>query len=144
MDVFQAKLERKGADIGLLLLRVTLGLAMLLAHGIGKWHKLFGADEIQFRDPFGIGAVSSLSLAVFAEVICALFLIFGLLTRWSLIPLIITMLVAVFSVHINDDFGTMEKAIIYGIGFLTLFLTGPGAYSFDAFLNKKGNFSKIK
>lgn len=121
---------------GLLLLRVFLGLALLLGHGLGKWSKLFGSDEIQFADPFGVGAVPSLALAVFAEVICALLLALGLLTRWSLIPLIITMLVAIFAVHISDGFGGMEKALLYGVGFIALLLTGPGKFSVDALLRK--------
>jgi putative oxidoreductase len=124
-------------DLGLLVLRVFLGLALLLGHGLGKWGTLIGGGEIQFADPFGIGALPSLALAVFAEVICAILLILGLLTRWALIPLIITMLVAVFIVHISDGFGTMEKALLYGVGFITLALTGPGKYSIDTILKRK-------
>lgn len=137
MDIFQSKLANKGTDIGLLILRITLGLTMLIAHGAGKWEKLFGGGDIQFRDPIGIGMVPSLSLAVFAEVICTALLVVGLLTRYALIPLIITMAVAIFAVHLRDDFGTMEKAVVYGIGYLALFLTGPGAYSMDAFIHRK-------
>lgn len=123
-------------DSGLLLLRLFLGLAMFLGHGFGKWEKLFAGGEIKFADPFEIGALPSLVMAVFAEVICALLLALGLLTRAVLIPLIITMLVAIFLVHISEGFGGMEKALLYGIGFLTLMLTGPGKYSFDRFLRK--------
>lgn len=123
-------------DSGLLLLRLFLGLALLFGHGLGKWATLFGGEDIKFADPFGIGAVPSLAMAVFAEVICALLLAIGLLTRLSLIPLIITMLVAVCSVHLSDGFSGMEKALLYGVGYVALFLTGPGKYSVDAFLNK--------
>lgn len=123
-------------DVGLLLLRLFLGLAMFLGHGLGKWEKLFAGGEIKFADPFGIGPLPSLAMAVFAEVICALLLVLGLLTRGVLIPLIITMLVAIFVVHISDGFGGMEKALLYGVGFVTLMLTGPGKYSFDGFLIK--------
>lgn len=126
-------------DVGLMLLRIFLGATMLLQHGIGKWETLFSRNEIKFADPFGIGATPSLVLAVFAEVICAILLILGYLTRGALIPLIITMFVAVFVIHISDDFGKMEKGLLYGVGFLTLFLTGPGKYSVDKFLQFKKN-----
>lgn len=124
-------------DLGLLLLRVFLGLAMCFGHGIGKWNTLFSGEEIQFADPFGIGATPSLVMAVFAEVICAILLALGLFTRWALLPLIITMLIAAFVVHISDGFGVMEKALLYGICYMALCFTGPGKYSVDAFFKSK-------
>lgn len=129
-------------DSGLLILRLFLGLTMLFAHGIGKWARLFGGGDIQFSDPFGVGDTTSLAMAVFAEVICSLLLALGLLTRWALIPLITTMFVAAFIVHINDDFGIMERALLYGVGYVTLFLTGPGKYSIDYYLRNKGTVAK--
>lgn len=124
-------------DLGLLILRLFLGLTMLIAHGIGKWGRLFGGGEIQFSDPFGVGDTASLAMAVFAEVICSLLLALGLLTRWALLPLIITMAVAAFIIHIADDFGIMERALLYGVGYVTLFHTGPGKYSIDYFLKNR-------
>lgn len=126
----------KTTDAGLFILRMFLGGAMFFGHGVGKWQRLFSDAEIQFSDPFGIGAVPSLIMAVFAEVICSLLVMFGLLTRWALVPLVITMLVAIFYEHISDDFRIMEKAILYGAGFVTLFFTGPGRYSLDYLLKK--------
>ena len=123
-------------DIGLACIRIFTGLGMLFGHGLGKWTKLFGDESIQFADPFGLGPSMTLALVVFAEVICALFVALGLLTRWALIPLIITMAMAAFNVHINDGFGGMEKALLYGITFLALFFTGPGKYSVDYLMAK--------
>ncbi len=110
---------------------------MFFAHGIGKWGRLFGGGEIQFRDPLGVGETTSLALAVFAEVICSLLLAFGLLTRWALVPLIITMAVAAFIVHASDGFRGMEMALLFGVSYLTLFLTGPGKYSMDSLLGNR-------
>lgn len=124
-------------DLGLLVLRMFLGLTMLFAHGVGKWGRLFSGGEIQFRDPLGVGDTTSLALAVFAEVFCSVLLALGLMTRWALIPLIITMLVATFIVHSADPFGVMEKAMLYGVGYITIFLTGPGKYSVDYYLKNK-------
>lgn len=124
-------------DFGLLILRLFLGLAMLFAHGLGKWERLFGEEVIQFADPFGIGAIPSLALTVIAEVICSILLVLGLLTRWALLPLIITMFVAAFVVHGSDGFGGMEKALLFGVSYLTLFFTGSGKYSLDYVLKSK-------
>ena len=126
-----------GVDISALILRLTLGLSMVIGHGWGKWGKLFGDDPIKFADPLGVGPEISLGLAVFAEVICSALLTIGLVTRWSLVPLIITMATALFIIHGADDFSGKEKALIYLMGYLALFFTGPGKFSVDAFLHKK-------
>ena len=71
-----------------------------------------------------------------AEVVAAILLILGLGTRFVLIPLIITMLVAFFIVHADDPFSKKELALLYLIPFISLFLTGPGKYSLDALIFK--------
>ncbi|MEM8523474.1 MAG: DoxX family protein [Bacteroidota bacterium] len=123
-------------DIGLLLLRITFGSLMLINHGWGKMMNLFGDDPIKFADPIGIGETASLTLAVFAEVLCAALIAVGFLTRWATIPLIITMLVAIFIVHISDPFKKMEMAILYLIPYVVIWINGAGKYSIDALLKK--------
>ncbi|MFV8336033.1 DoxX family protein [Flavobacterium sp. RSP29] len=122
-------------DWASLILRLTLGLLML-SHGIPKLMKLLNGT-MEFGDPIGIGAPASLTLTVFAEVVCSLFIVIGLWTRLALIPLIITMAVAVFIVHINDDLGTMEAGLMYLLCYCALFLLGSGTYSMDAVLKRK-------
>lgn len=126
-----------GKDIALLMLRLAFGLSMLFGHGLGKWERLFGEGPVKFADPFGLGAEFSLVLAVFAEVLCAVFISIGLFTRASLIPLIITMATAVFIIHGDDDFSGKEKALLYLMAYLALFFTGPGKLSLDNLFGKK-------
>jgi putative oxidoreductase len=120
-----------GFDLSLFLLRITFGGFMLINHGIGKMNKLFAGGEISFPDPFGIGSEASLGLAVFSEVVCAALLVLGLFTRLALIPLLITMLVAVFVIHIGDGLKDMEAAILYLIAYSIIFINGAGKYSID-------------
>jgi putative oxidoreductase len=120
-----------GFDLSLLLLRITFGGFMLINHGIGKMDKLMAGGEIKFADPIGVGMKNSLILAVFAEVICAGLFVLGLFTRLALIPLIITMLVAAFIMHIGDGLKDMEAAILYLIAYLVVFINGAGKYSLD-------------
>lgn len=126
----------RNIDIALLLLRITFGAAMIIGHGWGKLQRLFGAEEITFADPFGLGPVVSLVLVVFAEVLCSVLIILGLFTRWATIPLIITMLTAFFMVHFDDPFNRQEKAILYVITYICLLLTGAGYYSLDRLIRK--------
>jgi putative oxidoreductase len=121
-------------DWASLILRLTFGLLML-SHGIPKLMK-FMDGTMEFGDPIGIGVPASLALTIFAEVFCAVLTIIGLWTRLALIPLIITMAVAVFIVHINDDLGTMELALQYLLSYCALFLLGSGRFSIDAILKR--------
>ncbi|HKK77342.1 MAG TPA: DoxX family protein [Saprospiraceae bacterium] len=124
-------------DLALLILRLTFGIFMIYGHGWGKIFRLFGDEPIRFADPFGLGPVASLALATFAEVVCAVLVALGLLTRWALIPLIITMFVATFIAHGDDPFGKMEKPFMYFLTYIALFLAGPGKYSLDALIAGK-------
>ena len=124
-------------DLLLLLLRITFGGLMFLNHGLGKFGRLTGGEEIKFFDFMGLGPEISLSLVVFAEVACALLIVFGLFTRLATIPLIFTMLVAVFMIHWNDPFKDKEMAILYLIPFIILFLKGAGKFSLDGILESE-------
>ena len=136
MNLLRLELPPRFVDYGLLVLRLAFGFSMIYGHGWGKLTRLFGSEEIQFADPFGLGPAVSLSLAVFAEFFCSLLLMAGLFTRAALLPLIFTMATAFFTVHLNDEFGQQEKAILYGFAFVSLFLTGPGRLSMDASMQK--------
>ena len=117
-----------------LLLRLVFSFTMLNNHGLGKLAKLMSDDPIKFADPLGMGESMSLYLTVFAEVICSAMLFVGLFSRAVVVPLVITMLVAIFVVHISDPFQKMELAIIYSTAYLAIFILGPGKFSLDHIL----------
>ena len=117
-------------DLGLLALRLSAGGMMAYSHGWGKLQKLMSGD-MGFADPIGVGEEVSLVLTVFAEFFCGMLVALGLFTRAALIPLIITMWVAVFIIHADDPFGKQEFGLLYLIPYLALYFTGPGKYSVD-------------
>lgn len=127
--------ERWGS-YGLLLLRVGAGGLMAGAHGLDKL-LTFTEKAASFGDPLGVGSTASLALAVFAEFFCAIAVALGLFTRFAAVPLVITMGVAAFIVHADDPFSKKELALLYGIPFLALVLTGPGDYSLDRLLRRR-------
>jgi putative oxidoreductase len=116
-------------NFALLVLRVGVS-AMMLTHGIPKIERLFNSP-VEFPDPLGIGALWSLLLALLGEVVAPILIIIGLKSRYASIIALITMLVAAFVVHANDSFGQKEKALLYALGFLVVFLAGPGKFSID-------------
>lgn len=118
------------ANLSVLFLRVGIGLLMIAGHGYPKLQKYLGGDT-SFGDPIGVGQETSLLLAIFAEFGCSILVILGLFTRAALIPLIITMLVALFIIHAADPLGKQELPLLFVFVFLTVFVTGPGKYSAD-------------
>jgi putative oxidoreductase len=137
-------------SIGLLILRFGVG-GYLAIHGWGKVQMVIDGQFEGFPDPFGIGPAPSLVLAAGAEFACSILVMMGLLTRFAVIPILITMLVAAFHAHANDpwtsDAGaklfmdgkskfplSKEPALINLFAFAALLFTGPGRFSLDALL----------
>ena len=127
-------IEIKSHRVNITLLVVRIGIALLmLVHGIPKLQMLITGD-IQFPSVMGMSPTISLALAIFAEVVCSILLLIGLLTRYAVIPLILTMLTAVLVIHGDDPFATQELGILYLIVYSALFMLGSGKFSFDAIL----------
>jgi len=137
ISVFSEKQQDRLKDISLLLLRIALGALMVNGHGWKKWLKLFGGEEISFFNSTGTEATIWLGLVVFAEVVCSILLIIGLFTRAAALPLLITMLVAIFVIHFNDPFKKIEFALLYAVPYLLLILQGAGKFSLDYRIWKK-------
>ncbi len=120
----------------ILVIRLFVGISMM-THALPKVEKLIANDNIEFINFLGLGSAISLVLVVFAEFLCSVFIIFGFLTRFSTIPLMITMLVAFFVVHGSDPYTTKELSLVYFFFYLTLLILGSGKFSLDFLFSKK-------
>jgi putative oxidoreductase len=88
--------------------------------------------DLPLIPPYGAAVLAAVSETVFG-----LFLILGLFTRLSTIPLIITMIVAIWKVHnsaFSLQFSGNEYCLVLIAALLSLMLTGAGAVSVDAIL----------
>ncbi|MCP3894592.1 DoxX family protein [Bacteroides neonati] len=126
--------DTRGSSL-LLVLRILFGL-LLMHHGL---QKVMNFQELShsFPDPIGLGVDVSLSLAIFAELVCSIGFIVGFLYRLALIPMIFTMCVVVFVVFGHQPFSAKELPFIYLSVFIILYITGPGKYSIDHFIGDK-------
>ena len=136
MPIFSTSISVLYANLCLLLVRLSVGTIMIVVHGLPKLNRLTSGEEIKFADPFGLGPQISLALAVFAEVVCSIFIILGLGTRLAAVPLAITMATAAFFAHADDPFATKEKPIALMIIFIMLVVFGSGRYSIDRLMTK--------
>ena len=129
-------------DIGLLLLRLTVGLT-LAAHGAQKLFGWFGGPRLEvtghFFEPLGFypGRRHAL-MAGLVETGGGLLLALGLLTPVAAALVFSVMLVAAVSVHLKKGFfmasGGYEYNLVIGLAGLAVAFTGPGALSLDALL----------
>jgi len=139
MWIFNSSIDKKMNSLALLIVRVVVGFLML-THGIQKFNMLMKGGPIEFADPIGIGQGPSLFLAVFAELVCSALIIVGFATRLVTIPLIVTMVVAVFIVHGHQGLETQELPILYLLIYVLLLITGSGKYSIDGLIPKKKKY----
>src|SRR6478672_6708232 len=129
-------------DIALLVARTGIA-AFMLTHGIPKLLMLLSGAPVQFPPILGMSAELSLGLAVFAEVFCSILLLAGFATRLAVIPLIITMVIALVFIHAADPFAKQELAFQYLLVYLVLLFAGSGRFSIDYLLQVKkqpGNY----
>ena len=72
--------QARNQDIGLLFLRASGALFLLWVHGLPKL--LHYSEQLKLiEDPFHLGASITLLLAIFAEVLCPLLILAGVLVR---------------------------------------------------------------
>lgn len=125
-------------SFALLVLRIAIGCLMLV-HGLPKLHTLVHGGTIQFPDPLGVGVIPSLMFSVFSEVFCSILLILGFGTRLAVLPLAVTMLVAIFIIHVPDGFAKQELPAHYVLVYFFLLLSGSGKFSVDYLISNRLN-----
>ncbi|MBP2871675.1 MULTISPECIES: DoxX family protein [Pseudomonas] len=117
--------ESKQQDLGLLFLRGSGALFLLWVHGLPKL--LNYSEQLQLiEDPFHLGAHITLLLAIFAEVLCPLLIIAGVLVRLVCLPILAVLLIAMLVVHpewtlLEGQFGWLLLII-----FSSVLVAGPG------------------
>lgn len=123
-------------NVFLLLVRVAVSFAML-SHGFPKLQMLLEGGDIQFYNFLGLNSTISLTLTIFAEFVCSIFIILGLFTRWATFFLIFTMAFAAFIYHSGDPFYKKELSILYLCVYLLLFVFQAGKFSIDSMIKKR-------
>jgi putative oxidoreductase len=121
-------------NIALFILRVGGGILMV-HHGYDKLIHFQNYSE-HFVQFLGLNSSITLSLVIFAEFFCSIFLIMGLFTRLAAIPLVIDGAMIVAKGHDMDILGKGEHGALFFLIFLTVLILGPGKISIDGMINK--------
>ncbi|MCQ8889224.1 DoxX family protein [Pseudoalteromonas carrageenovora] len=144
MTLLQKILNSK-AGAAALILRVPVGL-ILAAHGAQKLFAWFGGYGLEGTGQWmaSIGLEPGYWLALMAgsaEFFGGIALAFGLLTRPAALVTAFTMLIAIFSVHINNGLFMANNGYEYALTLLVataaLAIQGAGSFSVDSVIAKK-------
>ncbi|PKH36206.1 LysR family transcriptional regulator [Pseudomonas sp. 43NM1] len=117
--------DERARDLGLLFLRVSGAMFLLWVHGLPKLLD-YTAQLQLIEDPFHLGAKLTLILAIFAEVLCPLLIIAGVLVRLACLPILFVLLVALLIVHPQWSLFEGQFGWLLLILFTSIFIAGPG------------------
>lgn len=147
MNSFIKMLINTNNSISTIPLRLIAGI-IFIAHGGQKLFAWFGGYGLegtgQWMESIGLapGFIMAL-LAGSAEFFGGILLILGLLIRPASMILAFTMVMAIFSVHIDNGLFISSNGYEYSLSLfaitLALLLQGGGRFSLDAKLSKKLN-----
>lgn len=139
MNALIKSLATTRAGYGLTILRVLVGITFV-AHGSQKLFGWFGgyglAGVAQWMESIGLAPGYLMALmAGSAEFFGGLALILGLLVRPAAAVLTVTMLVAIFTVHIGNGFFMSDNGYEFALALmaatLALLIEGAGRLSLD-------------
>lgn len=125
--------EIKNKEIGLLILRVNIGL-LILFHGIANMNSNYSFIKSLLS---GLGIPEFISYAVFiGEIIAPILIIVGFRARLASLILAFNMLIAILIAHTSDLFSinqyggwTIELQALYLFGSTAVIFLGAGKYA---------------
>ncbi len=131
--------QNASASLGLLLLRVMVGIVFVIHGG----QKLFAVGLPRFAESLthmGVPAPSVAAVVVtLVEFVGGALLIVGLFARVAAVLIVVDMLVAVLLVHLPRGFfnpGGFEYPLTLLVANLALALLGAGAWSIDGWVRR--------
>ena len=123
-------------DLGLLFLRLSGALLLLYVHGLPKIIN-FAGELAHIDDPLHVGRAFTLGFAIFAEVLCPVLIVPGILTRLASAAVLVLLGVSMFLVHPDWSVAEGQFGWLLMIVFGSIALMGAGRYSIDVALAQK-------
>ena len=128
MNKLTQLIQYKNKDVGILLLRVILGVVFFV-HGAQKVLGWFGGSGMEKWTSFmnSVNIPKPIAyIAAYAEMLFGITLILGLYTKISAMIAFVFMLVAIYLVHLEKGFfvnkGGYEYALVLSVACLTIYL----------------------
>ena len=123
-------------NIALLLFRSIISLELIIVHGLKKLGIGVAVPEV-VPNPFGMPETLNFIFAASANILFPFFIILGIFTRLSALPVLAVTLTGYFIVHGGDPLPERDIPFMYSLCFLLILFLGPGKYSLDKVLANK-------
>lgn len=128
--VFHSDLGSVFNNVALLVFRVLLCYEMIRVHGLKKVAKANGEAEI-VPNPLNLPPKLNQLIANFSDLVAPVLVAFGILTRFSVLPILAVTLTGYFVVHRKDVLSVRDIPYMYSLSYLFIFLVGAGSFSAD-------------
>jgi putative oxidoreductase len=123
-------------NLGLLALRVGVGLNMALLHGVERVRHY--SDRVSsFPDPLHMGHRYSLMLTVAAEFVGGILITLGLAGRFAAFLLAFTLGLAIFTGDAGSTWHQREMTTLYLAVAVAILMLGSGRFALDAVVWKR-------
>ncbi|WP_175922822.1 DoxX family protein [Burkholderia latens] len=129
-------LSSHATDLGLLFLRVSASVLLIVVHGLPKVLH-YASEAAAIEDPFHLGRTLSILFAIFAEVVCPVFMIVGVYPRLAALPVMTVTLVALVFVHPDWPLRDAQFAWMLLILFGTIAIAGAGRYALPSIVHRR-------
>lgn len=116
--------------------RVLLSIEMIYAHGLKKIGVGVAVAE-QVPNPLHLPEVINNAFAISANIFFPILVVFGLLTRLSVLPILAVTLTGYFVLHFHDAPLIKDTPFMFSLSYLVILFLGAGKYSLDNYLFKK-------
>ncbi|MGF1669583.1 MAG: DoxX family protein [Balneolaceae bacterium] len=128
-------MNKSNHDLALLLLRIGIGVVFIVA----GWGKLTGIEGVQgFFGDLGIPMAGLMAWVVaIVEFFGGIMVLIGLYPKIPALLLAFIMVVAIFTVKLEQGFGPMRVDLLLLLMCLAIFFTGSGKFSADSFISGK-------
>lgn len=126
------------ANYIIFIFRLLVSLELIVVHGFKKLG--IGTDVAEIvPNPFNLPYLLNEFLAIFANLICPIFIIIGLGTRFASIPILVVTLTGYFVIHSEGSLAENDIPFMYSMSFLLIAFTGGGRYSLDNIIYENNN-----
>jgi putative oxidoreductase len=123
-------------NLGLLVLRLGVGVNMVLLHGLERVRH-YGERAGSFPDPLGMGHRHSLMLAVAAEFVGGILVTLGLAGRLAALLVAFSLGLTLFSGEAGLPWRQRETTVLYLAASLAILMLGCGRWALDAVVWKR-------